>query len=133
MRIRCVVTAVLDLATAGACRHEPRTLPTEPPYFEGRMGQRSFAKDSGGPAGLWLICVKRLRDGDGVTPEGYFRMDSLTHVVDATHGRLKWDVKSSPSWNRSFVRVWTRGVPPSRTSLEVWGRADIVVIDSVGR
>jgi len=123
------------MAASSGCRGRVQTLPDVPPSLTGRVTQRSFATDSSGSGNLYLFGVSRTHGSQsslGVT-EGYFRVDSLTRWVVARGDHLEWSTPGVPALYRATVRVWLRGAPTSLTAKEVWGRAELVVIDSLGK
>jgi hypothetical protein len=119
----------------GCHRQSVRTLPTIPPSFAGHVTQRSFARDSTGPGHLYLFGVRRVSTAPSVlaAPEGYFRVDTLTRWAVAQGGRINWPDAGVSQLSHAFVRVWLRGAPTSRTDREIWGRAALVVVDTLGQ
>lgn len=131
MRLSIIaLTATLVLvAASAACAHPKRTLPSPVPAFEGQLRQQSFHVDSTAPGHMWLFSVHRY--GRPGVPAGYFRVDTLTKWVVARGNALDWDIAGLPEIRRAYVRVWLRGAPTSVTATEIWGRADVVVVDSL--
>ena len=122
------------VAAAASCRASLHTLPDRMPFMSGHLTEQAFATDSAGPGHLYRFGVRRSSAdaSESLAPEGYFRVDSTTRWVVSRHGELEWDVAGVPNLRRAYVRVWLRGAPTSVTPREVWGRAALVVVDSLG-
>jgi len=123
------------LVCCGSCRPSANVLPDPLPTIAGRVTQRSFSRDSVAWGGLYLFAVRRdVHMPSAVSAEeGYFRVDSLTRWVLMRGRKLDWDITGVPNLARAKVRVWMRGEPSSLTPTELWARADVVLIDSLGR
>lgn len=129
-----IAMAVLLCAMVWGCAPPAQSLPSPTADFSGRVEQRAFSSDSGGPTGMWLFSVRGRASSSALpAPEAYVRVDTTTKFVVASDGRLDWHVVGVPQLAHAFVRVWFRGPPTSVTTSEIWGRAALVVVDSLAR
>lgn len=111
-----------------ACRPIPRTLPSNPPDIRGLVTGSSYDSTSSGPGGLNRIGI-RLDPGSapGLPPRAYARVDSATRFAVVTSEGIDWRL---PDLHGAYVRVWFRSPPSTPTSVDFFGDARIVAIDS---
>lgn len=98
------------------------------PDYEGRVLGPSF--ESGAPGFGELTLLRIIGSSPSAPPLGFARIDGSTRFVLAKASGVDSTQTGLPGLQRSYVRVWYRGVPTSRTTNEIWGNAAIVRVDS---
>jgi len=126
------IMATLLLTSAVSCRLH-RSGPAEtPPDYQGQIIGPSF--ESGAP-GFGQLTLLRMaaRSSTGESVNGFARVDGSTRFVFAKAAQVDSTQIGLPGLQWSYVRVWYRGAPTSKTATEIWGNAALIRVDSLGR
>lgn len=121
------VAALLCLATA--CRSPVRVIPGDPPSFTGQVAGFQLNVASEGPGGLRLLRLQGDRSTSAGPSAGFARVDGGTKFVTTSGVSLDWSHVGLRDLVGARARVWFRGAPTSETPKEIWGDAQVVVID----
>ena len=135
MRIRNFkrkIVATLLLTGALSCRLHRSTPAETPPDYQGQIVGPSF--ESGAP-GFGELTLLRMTtpSSTGESVDGFARVDGSTRFVFANAVRVDSTQIGLPGLQWSYVRVWYRGAPTSKTATEIWGNAALIRVDSSGR
>ena len=124
--------AVVTIALFTSCRPTPSEVPATPPSYGGQVSGTGFQS---GTSGLGELTLLRLSAAPGTAeiPLGFARIDGSTKFIFNRRPRIDSTQVGLPGLQWAHVRVWYRGAPTSRTSSEIWGNAQLVVVDSAGR
>lgn len=121
-----LVLLILALAVLSGCRREVRPPAPVPADVEGRIAGRSFDARTGGLGGVGRLTLT-------VESRAFARVhvwvDSLTSFVGAARDSVDWRL---PQLLDAHVRVWFRGNPSTPNNDEIWAKADVIAIDSLG-
>src|SRR5215208_2236454 len=122
---------ILVIGASVSCRRGSLAIPQGVADYEGEVTERQLRVGEpgpmGGPAGLYRLLVERGLRGTGPR-QASVAIDSATRAVSS--GVAAKSRHSLATGGRKFVRVWFR-TAPTRTDIEVRGRAATVVLDSV--
>jgi len=134
--VSSLAVALLFAGAACALRVSPEgpvTSDVRPtPDFEGELTGRELLAGHpgpiGGPPGLVRLFVERPDTGMGPR-QASLKIDSATRVISGSAPSAGGATMATPP-GRRFVRVWFSR-PMTATNIEMRGRADVVMIDSV--
>lgn len=123
---------LLALICVASCRPNLPQLPTTPPNYRGQISGKDFQS---GTSGLGELTMLRLVPAPGTNeiPSGFARIDGSTKFIFRKQARIDSTQIGLPGLNWAHVRVWYHVAPTSRTPSEIWGNAQLVVVDSAGK
>lgn len=123
---------MLALICVASCRSNLPDLPASPPDYRGQISGKGFQS---GTSGMGELTMLRLVPAPGTNeiPSGFARIGGSTKFIFSKRARIDSTQVGLPGLNWAHVRVWYDVAPTSKTPLEIWGNAKLIVVDSAGR
>jgi hypothetical protein len=115
----------------GSCRSQLPAIPASPPDYRGQVSGRDFKSGTGSLGELSMLRLIH-NNGSSGAPIGFARIDSATTFIFHKPTGIDSTRLGLPGLQWAHVRVWFRAGPTSRTPDEIWGNAQLVVVDSAG-
>ena len=125
------LTLLYTLVLSAVSCHAPVSMiPGNMPSVRGRVVGFQLESAAGGPGGLRLLRLRDERPMSSSPLAGFARIDGTTRFATSAGVLVDWNLIGLRDLVGATVRVWYRGQATSQTDGEIWGDADLVVVDA---